>query len=191
MDYLSALFRKHPFNTCQPSHVSPLMRLYKGTASRADRKILGILHLFERERKMSVVSLLAQWHPESSSPNDASSPVELLCALNSTVVFQSAILLSNRRTLENFEEETASEEDGDDRSYDCILLLMLLAHIISHAPPTKHVSWLGLFRSNVFSVALRCLSLKDWTLRKLAYLIIGNTWQTIQVTLSTPLIAIR
>jgi hypothetical protein len=44
--FIVALFRLHPINTCQPSHVIPLLRIYGGTISASDRNQLSIFRLY-------------------------------------------------------------------------------------------------------------------------------------------------
>jgi nucleolar pre-ribosomal-associated protein 1 len=180
--FVSALFNKHPTNTCQTSHIAPLIHVFKGTSSLADRKLMSIFSLFEKERKVSVTYLLSEWQADSTASSETPSPITILCSLNPSTVFQSCLMLSNRRTLENASTEQAAKEDGESRTYDCNLILLLVASALSSdAPPSKHLVWVELFRSNVFVVALRSLSLKDRSLRKLGYLILAATWKALKV----------
>ncbi|KIJ58797.1 hypothetical protein HYDPIDRAFT_33810 [Hydnomerulius pinastri MD-312] len=55
---LDALFHLHPTNTCQPSHAEPLLRIYGGTMSASDRRLLSIMRLFEAEKHTSVSAFL-------------------------------------------------------------------------------------------------------------------------------------
>ncbi|KIK35713.1 hypothetical protein CY34DRAFT_16859 [Suillus luteus UH-Slu-Lm8-n1] len=61
--FIAALFRLHPTNTCQPSHVIPLMRIYGGTISASDRNLLNIFRLYEAEKLTPILSILAKWSP--------------------------------------------------------------------------------------------------------------------------------
>ena len=69
---LYTIFHLHPTNTCQPSHLQPLIRLYGGSLSKGDCHLLEIFRLYETQRQISVASLIANWSaPGNEAPQSS------------------------------------------------------------------------------------------------------------------------
>ncbi|KAH9853304.1 ribosome 60S biogenesis N-terminal-domain-containing protein [Lenzites betulinus] len=164
VDLLHDLFHLHPTNTCQPSHIQPLRRVYGGTLGPADRKILAIFQLFEATRKTSVASLFAQW---SGSGDDSSrSALEVLQSLDPSRVLKTCLEFPQWRTLEGHKPEHSLSGDS---IYDPVFVLLLFAQMLGEGAPTSALEWVQLFRTNVVSLLLRALSARDIQVREIAW----------------------
>jgi nucleolar pre-ribosomal-associated protein 1 len=165
IDILATLFNTHPSNTCQPSHIEPLLNLYHGTVSKADREILGVFQLFESQRAASVSSLFSRW---SYSPghNSAGTALDALRSLDSITVFRSCLSFPRSRRLTRYTPTARSTVD--DRIYDPVFVLLLFSTVVQHQVPDSAMGWVELFRTNVVSLLISTLSAKDSEMRELA-----------------------
>ncbi|GBE85449.1 hypothetical protein SCP_0706360 [Sparassis crispa] len=163
IDLLSVLFHLHPLNTCQPTHVEPLRRIYGGTLSESDTKLLSIFRLFEKTRKFSISALLSSW---SSSPDIVPvNALEAVQSLDPNRVFKTCLSFPDRRRLF---DDTAEGSDADNLLYDPVFVVLLFAQVMAEGPPTSALSWMQLFRTNVVSLLVRTLSAEDNHLRDVA-----------------------
>ncbi|KAI9059024.1 hypothetical protein FKP32DRAFT_1761266 [Trametes sanguinea] len=164
VELLHTLFHLHPNNTCQPSHIEPLLKIYGGSLGAADRQILSIFQLFESTRRTPVTSLLSQW----SGSVDASSAdaFEALLALEPSRVLKTCLEFPEWRTVEENGGEPAS---SNERLYDPLFVLLLFAQMLSSNAPTSALTWVQLLRTNVVNLLLRALSGKDTQLREIAW----------------------
>lgn len=179
--FTSSLFHSHPSNTCQPSHILPLIQQYTGSLSVTDRLILTIMHLFEAEKKSSVASLLSTWSPTGSPTPE--SFLDVICSLEPGRVLRTILSFPSSRFLANENADPTSvtgEEDGI--LYDPALLLLLLAHSFIEGPPQSALSWVQLYRSNIISLTIRCLSATDSNLRLFATQQLSALWKLMQVS---------
>lgn len=163
VDLLYVLFHLHPNNTCQPSHLEPLVRIYGGTMSKSDRQLLAIFQLFETHRKTSVASILIRW---SSSSDASSTPFEAMQSLDPIRVLRTCLAYPTRRSFT--EDEDKEERRSDAQIYDPIFVMLLLAHTLSLSPPSLALHWVQLFRTNAVSLLIRSLSAKDNDIRSAA-----------------------
>ncbi|KAK7440039.1 hypothetical protein VKT23_017290 [Stygiomarasmius scandens] len=174
VDVLHILFNLHPANTCQPSHVEPLVPLYRGTVSLSDRKLLSIFLLFEVRRKTSIASLLSQW---SATPGTASSgAMEAFQSVDSIVVLRTCLHFPQWRTY----EDDCSTQAQEENIYDPVFLILLFAHVLVEDPPTTAFAWVELFRTNIVGLLIRGLSAKDEQIRELAASQIAVLWKSLQ-----------
>ncbi|KAI0637561.1 ribosome 60S biogenesis N-terminal-domain-containing protein [Trametes polyzona] len=161
---LHTLFHLHPTNTCQPSHIEPLRRVYGGSLGKADRQVLSIFQLFEATRKTSVASLLGQW---SGTPDvSSSSALEALQSLEPSRVLRTCLDFPQWRTLAASSVDHTPSSDG---LYDPVFVLLLLGQLFADRAPTSALEWVQLFRTNVVSLLLRALSAKDSRIRDIAW----------------------
>ncbi|KAJ3798099.1 ribosome 60S biogenesis N-terminal-domain-containing protein [Lentinula aff. detonsa] len=174
---LYTLFHLHPFNTCQSSHVQPLVALYRGSASVADRKLLAIFRLFENQRRTSVASLLARWNP-SPEGFHSTNAFEALKDVDSLVVLRTTLHFPQWRVFEN--DESWDEWPEASEIYDPAFLLLLFAHVLVEDIPKTAPGWVELFRTNVVGLAFRALSAKDGTLREFAAAQIAVLWRCLE-----------
>ncbi|KAH8115698.1 ribosome 60S biogenesis N-terminal-domain-containing protein [Phellopilus nigrolimitatus] len=179
VNLLFKMFRAYPANTCQPSHIQPLIHLYSGTLSSPDRQLFAIFRLFETQRKTSVASIFAQWSQLGSSSQLSS--LDAISNLDANCLLRTCLNLPDRRTLavDNEEEVTVSRvEDG--LIYDPVFVLLLFAQALIESPPRSALSWVSLYRTNVVSLVIRCMSSADVAVRQLASLQLGLLWKLMQ-----------
>jgi nucleolar pre-ribosomal-associated protein 1 len=177
-DFLYSLFQSHPSNTCQPSHVEPLLTLYQGTLSRADRTLLSIFQLFESQRAASVGSLFARW---TGSPgyNNSANPLDALRSLDSVAIFRTCLSFPRTRRLDGFSRSSRSLED--EHIYDPVFVILLFSRAIRLSPPATALVWVEVFRTNVVSLLICALSGKHSELRELALTQLSCLRSTLEV----------
>ncbi|KAF8706710.1 Ribosome 60S biogenesis N-terminal, partial [Rhizoctonia solani] len=162
---LRSLFHKHPSSTCHPSHIIPLLHIYRGTLSQQDTQILSIFHLFEKSRQISTSDILRNWTPDPShtQPKDFLSAV---CNFNPSTMFRTCASFPQRRDPQSMELEA-----GDHRNdvYDPNFVLPLLVALMASEEPVTSMQWVDLCRTNVISLAVSSLSSKRPTMRQLGY----------------------
>jgi len=178
------LFNLHPHNTCQVTHLEPLVRVYRGTLSKCDLRILSIFQLFEGQRKLSITPLVTLWSATPSST--ATTALESLQTLDPVVVFRTCFCFPVWRRPVCHDFARTNQEDV--RLYDPVFLMLLVSQMIAVRPPSSAYSWLELFKTNVVSLLIRALSAKDAELRELALCQIVALWRRLEVNLP-PLLA--
>ncbi|KAG1791586.1 ribosome 60S biogenesis N-terminal-domain-containing protein [Suillus plorans] len=176
--FIAALFRLHPTNICQPSHIMPLVRIYGGTISASDRNLLNIFRLFEVERLTPISSILVKWSPSPgisiSSQLDAVQNMDPIRMLRTCHVFPIWRRMS---------DEQEDEKVGlDEQVYDPLFVTLLVAQMLTHHPPTSSLEWVQTFRSNVFSLLIRCLSAKDEKIREASLGLLARVWKSVELS---------
>ncbi|KAG2356040.1 ribosome 60S biogenesis N-terminal-domain-containing protein [Suillus spraguei] len=174
--FITALFRLHPTNTCQPSHIIPLMRIYGGTISSSDRNLLSIFRLYEAEKLTPISSIFAKWSPSPdmsiSSQLDAVQNMDPIRMLRTCHVFPIWRRMS---------DEQEGEKVGlDEQVYDPLFVTLLVAQMLAHRPPASSLEWVQTFRSNVFSLLIRCLSAKDAQIREASLGLLARVWKSVE-----------
>lgn len=174
------LFYLHPTNTCQPSHIDPLRRVYGGTLGAADLKILSILRLFESTRRTPVTSLLSQW---STSPDvPSASALEAIQGLEPSRVLKTCLDYPDWRKMDAALDEELAQPNV--LAYDPVFTLLLFAQVMSDSGPQTALTWVQLFRTNIISLMLRTLSTKDAQLRELAWSLTAALYRALEVATS-------
>ncbi|KAF7984362.1 hypothetical protein HWV62_15393 [Athelia sp. TMB] len=158
---LHDLFHAHPINTCQPSHLEPLL--------------LSVFRLFEAHRKTSSASLLCRW---SSSSDVSTSPLEATLSLEPIRVLRTCLAFPTSISLGP--DDPAPVRVGDSLIYDPNFVISLVAHTLLVSPPTSALHWVQFFRTNVVSLLVRCLSARDCALRSAALSQIANLWKYLE-----------
>lgn len=179
IELLHSLFYLHPTNTCQITHIEPLVRAYRGTLSLSDLRILSILQLFENQRKLSVTSLLSRW--SSTSPASAQSALEALQSLDPILVLRTCLNLPGWRCVED-QSALLTNNTQDVHLYDPVFVMLLFGQMLADQPPSSAFAWLELFRTNVVSLFIRVLSSKDGQMRELALCQVVALWKQIEVS---------
>ncbi|KAF9531008.1 ribosome 60S biogenesis N-terminal-domain-containing protein [Crepidotus variabilis] len=161
---LHRLFNLHPNNTCQITHIEPLIKIYRGTLAMSDLRILSVFQLFENQRKLSVGPLLSRW---SATPSGTSnSALESLQSLDPIMVLRTYIELPCWCALENHAlNEVDRQKSG---LYNPAFLMLLFLQAFAEKPPSSAFEWLELLRTNIVSLFIRCLSAKDGQIRAMA-----------------------
>jgi nucleolar pre-ribosomal-associated protein 1 len=181
--FLDALFRKHPQNTCQVSHATPLIQIYGGTLSKADQRLLSIFALVEQERRISVASLLVQWCPmRTASTRSMTSVTDTVILLDPSMVFHSCHHLWALGREDRDQGDSIIYTESPDAAYDPQLLLGFVGQLLNKPSGLKSQEWVELFRTNIFSFVLCCLSAKSRTIRNIARVSLGSSIQNLQVS---------
>ncbi|TFK53356.1 hypothetical protein OE88DRAFT_1696250 [Heliocybe sulcata] len=158
---MDALFQLHPTNTCQPSHVEPLVLVYRGSLSLPDQRIFRIFRLFEETRQMSLGALLSRW----CSARDAvsSNGLEAIQSLDANRVFRTCLFFPVRRDVNARGLQTLH---AGSELYDPLFITLLVSQVLLDTRPTSALAWIQLFRTNVISLVIRGLSSYDGLLRR-------------------------
>ena len=174
---LYTLFQLHPTNTCQISHVEPLLQVYRGTLSSSDRRILAIFQLFEAERSTPITSLISRW----SSAGDSASQTALdaVQSLDPVLVLRTCLNYPKWRDLSTPVEHRA--ESWEEPLYDPIFLVLLFAQMILECPPTTTLAWVEVFRTNIVSLMIRMMSAREGEVRELAANQLASLWLCLEV----------
>ncbi|KAG6828136.1 hypothetical protein H0H92_009090 [Tricholoma furcatifolium] len=173
---LHTLFNMHPTNTCQITHVEPLVKIYTGTLSHSDGLILSIFRLFEIERKMSISSLLCRW---SSSPSLLSqTSLEAIQSLDPILVLRTCLGFPSWRTLDDLTTTKATSHET--QLYDPIFLMLLFSQVLAENAPESAFAWVEVFRTNIASLLIRTLSSKHDTIRDIALCQLAGLWQYLE-----------
>ncbi|KAJ3758762.1 hypothetical protein EV360DRAFT_43250 [Lentinula raphanica] len=176
VDTLYTLILLHPSNTCQPSHIQPLISLYRGSISVVDRKLLAIFRLFEHQRRTSIATLLTKWTPLSECLQPATA-FEALKNVDSLIVLRTALHFPQWRL---FESEDWDEWPEASENYDPVFLLLLFAHVLFEDTPKTATGWVELFRTNIVGLVIRALSAKDDNMRQFAAAQIAVLWKCLE-----------
>lgn len=179
VDILFTLFNLHPANTCQVTHVQPLMRIYRGTISLTDRKLLAIFRLFEDQRRTSLSPLFSQWN--GTADVISSNSLEAVQSLNPTLAFRTTVKFPDWRTFEQ-DNELSNILGQEDLVYDPLFLILLFAQMMEEDPPKSTAGWVELFRTNVIAMLIRTLASRDREIRQLALGQIAVLWEKLEVT---------
>ncbi|KAF8331396.1 ribosome 60S biogenesis N-terminal-domain-containing protein [Cantharellus anzutake] len=165
---LHALFFMHPENSCQPTHVAPLIGVYGGTLSTSDRKIISILRLFERERRLSVMAIVKNWNG-SSGPVSHTSVVDAITNLDPEVVMRTCL------TPFVFGEPSMHSNAGRDEGavYEPQFIISLL-NAASLEGGLTGSQWAQVFQTNAPCIAVRALSSDDESIRASASLCLAT-----------------
>ncbi|KAF8185167.1 ribosome 60S biogenesis N-terminal-domain-containing protein [Pholiota molesta] len=169
IELLHCLFKLHPHNTCQISHIEPLIRVYRGTLSRSDIQILSIFRLFEAQRKLSATALISRW---SSASNTSTS------ILGSIVVLRTCLNFPRWRQLGDQSDRTIDSTEA--ALYDPVFLMLLFSQMLADQSPMSAFGWIELFRTNVVSLFIRALSSKEGEIRDLAMCQIVGLWKLME-----------
>lgn len=176
VEVLHTLFHAHPSNTCQITHVVPLIPIYYGTTSLSDRRLLSIFRLFENQRKTSVGVLFAKW--DASPDGVSNSSLDAILSLDSNILHQTCLQFPKWRIVDDQTEEHAVVVAP---VYDPIFVILLVSQMLAESPPESAFAWIEFFRTNIVGVLIRALSAKDDQVRELALCAISALWTSIVV----------
>ncbi|GJE99428.1 ribosome 60S biogenesis N-terminal-domain-containing protein [Phanerochaete sordida] len=172
---LRSLFHAHPVNTCQPSHVEPLLAAYGGTMSVADRHLLSIFQLFETTRKASVSTLLARWSPAADA--SCTTPLEAIHHLDPARTMKTCLAFPQYYAGPLGEDVDASY---DERLYDPVFVMLLFSRVLVDSVPETALAWVQMFRTNVVSLVIRALSSHREEVRTLAITQLAGLYSILQ-----------
>ncbi|CAA7269153.1 unnamed protein product [Cyclocybe aegerita] len=178
VELLHRLFHLHPANTCQITHIEPIVKVYRGTLSRTDRRILSIFQLFEGQRRLSVTPLLSRW--SATLGISSQTALEALQSLDPILVLRTTLQFPRWRRVDDQSSVKLPPDGPDVVLYDSIFLMLLFSQMLSEQPPSSAFAWIELFRTNVVSLFIRALSAKDGRVRELALCQIVALWKHLE-----------
>lgn len=176
-----ALFNLHPSNTCQPSHVTPLISVYRGTLDTPDLKILSLFQLFERERRYSCASIFARW-PGTTTPSH-SGVLDSLTSIEAARVIHLCMAWPTWRGVGV--GEPPKEDATWDGLYDPVFILLLLVQVLADDKSKSPLDVVRIFRSNAPCVVAIGLSSKHDDMRKLSWAVLCGLAASIEVIICT------
>jgi nucleolar pre-ribosomal-associated protein 1 len=177
-ELLHELFASHPMNTCQPSHIEPILSLYRGTLSTCDLHLLSIFQLFESQRAASIGTLISRWS-SAAGLNQSASPLRAVQSLDSTMTFRTCLSFPRTRQLTGYRQR--SRNDGGQSIYDPVFVMLLLSRALQVEPPSSATGWVELFRTNVVSLLIAALAAKHTKLREVAVNLLATLRATLEV----------
>jgi nucleolar pre-ribosomal-associated protein 1 len=177
VDAVHALFYLHPSNTCQPSHIAPLVSVYRGTLDTSDLKILSLFQLFERERRYSCSSILARWPGTTNlNPPGASNALASLEAARVVRLYTTWPIWRGLRVCEPPKEDVTY-----DGLYDPVFILLLLGQVLADDKPKTSLDIIRIFRSNAPCVVILGLGSRHEDMQKLSWAVLGGLAASIEV----------
>lgn len=181
---VQALFYLHPGNTSQPSHIAPLVPVYRGTLDVSDLKILSLFQLFERERRFSCASILARWLDTTTL--SSSGALDALTSLEAARVIR---LCTGWPTWRGVRVGEPPKEDATwNGLYDPVFILLLLGQVLTEDKSRSPPDVIRIFRSNTPCVVTLGLSSKHEDMRRLSWAVLGGLAASIEVMTSTQMI---
>lgn len=154
-----ALFLASTYVSCQPNFVEPLVPLYRGTLSLADRLLLQLFQAFETQRKVSMTSVLKHWSPGGGVSSRA---LDAVTSFDAQRVFGTCCAFPLRRSF------VAGPGDADETEdvYDPVFVLGLTAAALQEE--LSGLDFVEILRSNVLGLAVCALSSRDKGMRAVA-----------------------
>ena len=129
---------------------------------------------------MSVTPLISRW---SATPNtESETALEAIQSLDPIIVLRTCLNFPPWRRLED--QSTKVVDFNEAALYDPTFLMLLFSQMLTDQTPTSAFGWIELFRSNVVSLFIRALSVKDGQIRDLALCQIVGLWRQMQVRLT-------
>jgi nucleolar pre-ribosomal-associated protein 1 len=175
---LYTLFHMHPTNTCQPSHIAPLTRLYGATLSLSDRYLLSIFNLYETQRKESMASMFRSWSTTPSAP-PSQDIIRAITSLDPTKVFRTCTAFPTRRRLDG--HSLANLPISDDGVYDPVFLTFLVAQLVLEHKQFSSTEWVEVFRSNIVSLVICVFTSRNEDFRSVGVTTLAGLLQRVQV----------
>jgi nucleolar pre-ribosomal-associated protein 1 len=146
--------------------------------SEADRRLLSIMRLFEAEKSTSISSFFARWSP--SPDTTVTNVLEAVHNFDPIQMLRTCLAFPSWRRIGQEKGTEGGHTDGS--MYDPLLVIVLSAQMLVECPPTTALGWVKVFRTNVVSLLIRCLSSKDPNIREAALCQIAKFWETVQAS---------
>lgn len=146
--------------------------------SSPDRRLLSIMRLFELEKRTSLSVFFSRWSP---SPDvTASDALEVVQNFDPVYMLRTCLAFPSWRRFG--EEKNMRDSPADGSMYDPLMVIVLSAQMLVECPPITPLGWVKVFRSNIVSFLVRCLSSKDPNIRETALCQIASLWESVQVS---------
>lgn len=166
--YAKALFKASPYVACQPSFMEPLLAIFQATQMAADRDIVEIMQIFERQRKASMSALLKLWKGPGAltALTTDSVGLEHIKRLDPHKVFATCLTFESRQIAFQAESRLAG-------FYDVTFVLSLTA-LTFREGDLNGLDMVEILRSNVIGLACCGLASKKGDIRALSAKILGS-----------------
>ncbi|KAE8538308.1 hypothetical protein D1P53_005650 [Cryptococcus gattii VGV] len=175
---LHTLFASSTYVSCQPPFIEPLVLLYRGTTSEADRRVLHMLQLFEGYRKISIASVMRFWNANGILSIGGKS-LDVLTSLDPQKVFATCQAYPLRRQLRGWGKVATDPEEGEGL-YDPVFVMGLF--IASMHEGMRGLDWVEVLRSNVLGLTVCGLSSRNKEVRNVASYALAKTMSLIETT---------
>jgi len=146
--------------------------------SSSDRRLLSIMRLFEAEKRTSLSPFFSRWSPTPDAT--VSDALEVVQNFDPVYMLRTCLAFPLWRRFG--EERVTRDGSADDSMYDPLMVIVLSAQMLVECPPTTPLGWVKVFRSNVVSLLIRCLSSKDPNIRETALCQVASLWESVQVS---------
>jgi len=175
----SALFYGSTYVSCQPNYVEPLLSLYRGTMSSADRKILDMFQTFESVRKVSIASILRSW--SSSGLTGTERAYDAFTSLDAGKVNNTCASFPLRRS---FARKT--DVESNERIYDPVFVMALYGATMTENTEKglSGLEWVEIMRCGGLGIIVSVLSSRDRNMREYANWLLAKTFSAISVSFS-------
>ncbi|KAF8122115.1 hypothetical protein EV363DRAFT_1301417 [Boletus edulis] len=131
---------------------------------------------FRRGKRTSLSIFFSRWSP---SPDiTVSDALEVVQNFDPVYMLQTCLAFPSWRRLG--EEKGLRDGPADDLMYDPLMAIVLSAQMLVKCAPTTPLGWVKVFRSNIVSLLIRCLSSKDPNIRETALCQIANLEESVQ-----------
>lgn len=172
----SALFYGSTYVSCQPNYVEPLLSLYRGTMSTADRKILDMFQTFESVRKVSIASILRSW--SSSGLTGTERAYDAFTSLDAGKVNNTCASYPLRRGVAR-----KIETESNERIYDPVFVVALYGATMTENTEKglSGLEWVEIMRCGGLGIVISALSSRDKSMREYANWLLAKTFTAISV----------
>lgn len=181
---LHALFFAYPEYTCQPTHIDLLVQVYSGSLATADRQLLAILFLLEERCGIPVTRVFTQWSQLRTTHRETA--LDSALDLDAGRVLRTCLSFPDKRSF-SLQDELVETRPEDGLLYDPVFLLLLFSSTLAEFPPRNALTWISLYRTNLVSLVIRCLSSMDETTRRVSVLQLGTLHELMKVSIPRPL----
>lgn len=173
----SALFYGSTYVSCQPNYVEPLLSLYRGTMSTADRKILDMFQTFESVRKVSIASILRSW--SSSGLTGTERAYDAFTSLDAGKVNNTCASFPLRRGVAR-----KTDMDSNERVYDPVFVMALYGATMTEntVKGLSGLEWVEIMRCGGLGIIVSALSSRDRNMREFANWLLAKTFSAISVS---------
>ncbi|KAJ9109209.1 hypothetical protein QFC21_000538 [Naganishia friedmannii] len=160
--YAKALFQASAYVACQPSFMEPLLAIFQASQSSADRDIMEIMQIFEKQRKASITALLKLWKGPGAQTAITSDTIGLehIKRLDPQKVFATCLTFESRQAAFHTEQRLGGFYD--------VTFILSLAALAFREGNLNGLDMVDILRSNVLGLASCGLASKKGAIRSLS-----------------------
>jgi nucleolar pre-ribosomal-associated protein 1 len=106
--------------------------------------------------------------------------IEAVKSLDPAQMFRTCLAFPTWRTLAD--QTSPSDANQDAQRYDPVFVMLLFACVLNEGSPSSAFDWVEVFRTNIVSLLIRCLSSKDSGVRDMALCQVAALWKNLEVS---------